>query len=389
MTVDAIDETATQFFTFASLDQPFLLKSGESLPEVTIAYETYGELSPDRDNAILVFHALTGSQHATGHSPSVPGVGGRWTTECQTGWWSEFIGPGKAIDTDRFFVISANYLGGCYGSTGPSSFNPATGMAYGSQFPSVEFCDTVDANVQLVEHLGIDKLHAVIGASTGGILCLSLATRYPDLVDIVIPIASGARLTPLQTIHNHEQIVAIESDPAFCGGDFYDNPLQPDRGLSLARMIGHKTFVSLASLERRASAEASGINGARPIQTEHPIESYMRHQGQKFVARFDANTYLLNMKAWQSYDLAAEAGVDDLGDLFTLAKNQHYMVFSIDSDVCFFPDEQDELVSYLRKADVPHRRITVHSEKGHDSFLLEPRLFAPHITDTLTNPWHD
>ena len=387
--VKNIGEISTRFFTFGTQDRPFTLRSGESLPEVTVAYETYGELSPNRDNAILVFHALTGSQHAAGFCEAVPGVGSRWTSECQTGWWNGFIGPGKAIDTDQFFVITANYLGGCYGTTGPSSIDPITNEPYGSTFPRVGFCDTVDTNVRLLEHLGIEKLHAVIGASTGGIMCLSLATRYPDLVDIVIPIASGARLTALQTIHNLEQIVAIESDPSFAGGDFYNQPTRPDNGLALARMIGHKTFVSLGWLEQRARTETLSGNGSRNHQMEHSIESYMWHQGSKFIDRFDANSYLLNMRAWQRYDLAAEAGVDDLNDLFTLSKNQHYMVFSIDSDVCFYPDEQDELIGYLKNSDVPHRRITVHSEKGHDSFLLEPRLFAPHLTDTLTNAWHD
>ncbi len=389
MTLASIGSTTTRFFRFGTTGDGFVLKSGESLREATLAFETYGELSPDRDNAVLVFHALTGSQHAAGTCESVPGIGDRWTGECQSGWWDAFIGPGKAIDTDRFFVIAANYLGGCYGSTGPSSLDPTTGKAYGSSFPRIGFSDTVDANVRLVEHLGIEKLHAVVGASTGGIMCLSLATRYPDLVDIVIPIASGARLTALQTIHNLEQIVAIESDPAFAGGDYYDQLTQPDRGLALARMIGHKTFVSLDWLEQRARAETAEGVGPGSHRIDSPLESYMWHQGNKFIKRFDANSYLVNMKAWQSFDLAAEAGFDDLNDVFTLSKNHRYMVFSIDSDVCFYPDEQDDLVSYLKTADVPHRRITVHSEKGHDSFLLEPRLYAPHIADTLVNTWHD
>lgn len=389
MTLPSVGTTATRFFTFGTEQDPFGLASGQSLPEVTIAYETYGELTPNRDNAVLVFHALTGSQHSAGHCESVPGIGDRWTSECQTGWWDAFIGPGKAIDTDRFFVITANYLGGCYGSTGPSSIDPRTDVPYGSAFPKIAFCDTVDANVRLVEHLGIDRLHAVIGASTGGVMCLSLATRYPDMVDIVIPIASGASLTALQTIHNLEQIVAIESDPAFAGGDYYNKPAHPDDGLALARMIGHKTFVSLGWLEQRARSEVPIHDGHGKHRIVNPLESYMWHQGRKFIGRFDANSYLLNMKAWQSFDLAAEAGVDDLTDLFTMSKNHYYMVFSIDSDVCFHPAEQDALVSLLKTAHVPHRRITVHSEKGHDSFLLEPRLFAPHLADTLTNPWHD
>jgi homoserine O-acetyltransferase len=304
MTLRSVGTVATQFFTFGTREEPFTLTSGETLPEVTLAYETYGELTPDRDNAVLVFHALTGSQHAAGHNPSVPGIGDRWTAECRTGWWDGFIGPGKAIDTDRFFVITANYLGGCYGSTGPSTLNPETNQPYGSMFPQVGFCDTVDANIKLIEHLGIEKLHAVIGASTGGVMCLSLATRYPDMVDIVIPIAAGARLTALQTLHNLEQIVAITTDPRFCDGDYYNQPTGPDNGLALARMIGHKTFVSLASLEQRARTETPIHDGPPTYRIDDPLESYMWHQGTKFVNRFDANSYLQNMRAWHTFDLA-------------------------------------------------------------------------------------
>ncbi len=389
MTPGSVGTTTTRFFTFATADDPFPLKSGESLPEVTLAYETYGELTPERDNAVLVFHALTGSQHSAGFTASVPGVDGRWTSECQAGWWDSFIGPGKAIDTGRFFVITANYVGGCYGSTGPSSIDPRTGAPYGSSFPMVGFCDMVDTNVRLLEHLGIERLHAVIGASTGGVMCLSLATRYPGMVDIVIPVASGARLTSLQTIHNFEQITAIESDPAFAGGDYYDTQDKPDDGLALARMIGHKTFISLGFLKERAHDETPPGSGPGTYRIENPLESYMWHQGSKFTSRFDANSYLVNMRAWQTFDLAAEAGVDSLAELFERSTNHHYMVFSIDGDVCFYPEEQEELSGYLKAAGVRHRHITVHSEKGHDSFLLEPRLYAPHLMDTLTNPWRE
>lgn len=382
----SVGAVETQFFTFGSEAEPFRLKSGESLAEVTVAYETYGELNRDADNAILVFHALTGSQHAAGFNGAVPGIGDRWTDECQVGWWDAFIGPGRAIDTDRFFVVSANYLGGCYGSTGPSSLDPATGLPYGSSFPSIGFCDIVDAQVHLLEHLGISSLHAAIGGSTGGVMCISLATRYPDMVDVVIPVAAGARVTALQTIQNFEQVVAIENDPAYAGGDYYPG-LGPERGLMLARMIGHKTFVSLAAMEERARAEVLDVEGPGAYVVTSPIESYMWHQGRKFIGRFDANSYVRIIEAWQTFDLAAEAGVGDLYELFRAAKHQRYMVFSIDSDVCFYPDEQDDLARYLKASDVAHRRITVHSDKGHDSFLLEPGLFAPHLIDTLTKAW--
>ena len=379
--------THTRFFTFGSADDPFVLRSGQHLDEVTVAYETYGELNADHSNAILVFHALTGSQHAAGYTATVDGVGDRWTEECQRGWWDGFIGPGKALDTSRFFVVCANYIGSCYGSTGPSTIDPATGRPYGGRFPSVTFADMVDTQVRLLQHLGIERLHAAVGASTGGLMALSLATRYPDLVDVVIPIASGVRVTALQKIHNFEQITAIENDPDYADGD-YDAGPTPERGLRLARMIGHKTFVSLAAMEERARLEVvDRSEGPGTYRIAEALESYMWHQGHKFVSRFDANSYLRIMEAWQRFDLAAEAGVDHLGELFRRCKHQHYMVFSIDSDVCFYPEEQSELAALLKADDVPHRRITVHSEKGHDSFLLEPRLYEPHLVDTLTNPW--
>ncbi len=383
MSETSVGRVETRFFTFGSPDDPFRLQCGAELSEVTLAYETYGALDADASNAIVVFHALTGSQHAAGYNPSVAGVGDRWTEEAHVGWWDSFIGPGRALDTDRFFVICANYLGGCYGSTGPTSIDPATGEPYASSFPDVCFADMVDAHLPLFRHLGISKLHAAVGGSTGGLMVLSLATRYPDLVDVVIPIATGVRTTALQLIHNFEQINAIENDPRFLGGDYYGSA-PPDGGLGLARMIGHKTFVSLRSLEDRARDEVlDHSEGPGTYGLNHVLESYMWHQGQKFVRRFDANSYLRIMKAWQTVDLVAEAGLDDFTELFTRCKHQRYMVFSIDSDVCFYPDEQAEMARFLELADVPYRWITVHSDKGHDSFLVEPELFTPHLVDTL------
>ncbi len=371
----------SRFFELGSKLEPIKLRSGEQLSEVTLAYEMYGELNADRDNAILVFHALTGSQHAAGFNPSVLGVGALWTDECQSGWWEEFIGPGRALDTDRFAVICVNYLGGCYGSTGPSSVNPDTDEPYGSSFPEVSFCDIVDSQIPLLDHLGIVRLHAVTGASVGGIMCLSLATRFPDRVRIVIPIAAGLRVTPLQLLHNFEQANAIITDADFVGGDYYDGP-NPDGGLALARMIGHKTFVSLQAMEERARDEV-GNEFARPIRISNPLESYMWHQGQKFVQRFDANSYLRLMQAWQTSDLLGEAGVSNFDELFSPCRHQRHMVFSIDSDVCYYPEEQVALVAALKQAQVPVRHVTVHSDKGHDAFLLEPELFEPHLTQTL------
>ena len=372
----------TRFHTFAT-EKPFILQNGDRMGPITLAYETHGELNAKRDNAILIFHALSGSHHVAGFMESVPGIGDRWNNECQVGWWDAFVGPGRAIDTERFFVVCANYLGGCYGSTGPWSNEPTTSKPYGSNFPRLTIADVVDSQISLLDDLRIDCLHAVIGPSLGGLMCLSLATRYPDRVNTVIPIAASLHVKPLQLIHNFEQICAIEQDPNFCGGDYYEAD-PPDRGLALARMISHKNYVSLHTMEDRAGQEIRSPNtdfSWYPVS--NPLESYMLHQGSKFIERFDANSYLNIVGMWQSFNLLKESGVFDLKTLFHRCRNQRYLIFSIDSDVCFYPDAQEEMARELKEAGVTCMRITVHSEKGHDSFLLEPELFTPHLAYSL------
>ena len=378
--MSSIGRVQTRFVTF---DEGMDLRNGDRLAPVTIAYEQYGSLNEDRSNAVLLFHALTASQHAAGINEEVPGVDGRWTRDVHIGWWDGFIGPGKALDTDKVAVICANYIGSCYGSTGPSTLDPATGRRYGSTFPRIDLADVVDSQIALLDHLGIDRLHAVTGGSVGGLMALSLATRYPERVEVVIPIAAGLGVTALQRIHNFEQSLAIENDPLFNGGDYYEGP-RPDRGLSLARMIGHKTFVSLHAMEERARSEVVDRDETGGyVQITNPLESYMWHQGASFVERFDANSYLHIMELWQTFDLLGQAGVESLDELLRRCRDQRFMVFSIDSDVCFYPDEQEELASALKRAGVPVRRITVHSDRGHDAFLVEPELFAPHLRDSL------
>ena len=374
----------TKFFRHHA---PFVLRTEESLPEFTLAYETYGTLNEEGSNAILLFHALTGSQHAAGLNTSVAGVGDRWTSECHVGWWDLFIGPRRALDTDKYFVICANFLGGCYGSTGPSSINPLTGKPYGGNFPTLRFADIVDAQLLLVDHLGISKLHAVVGSSVGGIMALSLATRYPDRVKNIISIGSGYQTAMPQRILNFEQIFAIESDPNFNSGNYpVDSP--PDQGLALARMIGHKTFVSLHTLEQRAQSQIRNQeDNLSWYELRNGVESYMLHQGRKFVTRFDANTYLRILDAWQWFDLLREAEVESHEELFSRCRDQRYLIFSIDSDVCFYPAEQAALEKILTDNQVPNTHITVHSEKGHDSFLLEPLLFYPHLAYALEGGW--
>lgn len=373
----------TRWFDLATPRKPFYLLSGEGLNSARLAFETYGELSPNRDNAILIFHALSGSQHAAGYNPTIPEVGSLWTEECHHGWWDGFIGPGKALDTDRFFLICVNYLGGCYGSTGPASIDPGTGEPYGPRFPQLTISDIVNSQMALLDHLGIGVLHAAVGASLGGLLALSLATRYPERVRTVIPFATGVTVTPIQRLHNFEQICAIEADPAFCGGNYHGKS-RPDRGLAVARMIGHKTFVSQEALAERARDEVVRRDDSLAwYQLRSPLESYMLHAGQKFVQRFDANTYLRILDAWQRFDLVREAVATDLVGLFQRCRRQQYLVFSIDSDCCFYPEEQAALVRVLKQAGVDATRITVHSDKGHDSFLLEPHLYRPFLRAIL------
>ncbi|MCX7869422.1 MAG: homoserine O-acetyltransferase, partial [Terrimicrobiaceae bacterium] len=362
--------------------EPFRLKCGERLEGFTLAYETYGRLNRAKSNAILLFHAMTGSQHAAGLNTSVPGVDNRWTPEMHVGWWDEFIGPGRALDTREYFIICANYLGGCYGSTGPCSPRDDSGRRWGAAFPTLRMADIVDSQMRLLDALGIRTLHGVVGASIGGYLCLSLATRHPRRARNVIMIASGLETTVLQRLMNFEQIAAIEMDPDFRGGDYVE---QPARGLAAARRIAHKTFVSLAHLRARARGEV--VATAPPFggwyEMNHPVESYMLHQGEKFVSRFDANTYLRILDAWQWFDLAAEAGSRNLESLLARCRRQTFLVFSVDSDGCFPPAEQKRLVEALEAAGVPATWITVHSGKGHDAFLLEPGLFSPHIRQAL------
>ena len=375
-----IGHVQTKLFHFAEdTEEPFRFQDGSALNNLRLAYETYGELNERKDNAVLVFHALSGSAHAAGINTDLPEAGGLWTDECHVGWWDGYIGPGRAIDTNTFFVICANYIGGCYGSTDARSINPETGKPYGREFPMFTISDIVDSQLLLLDHLGIRTLHAAIGPSTGGMLTLNLATRYPDRVRNILPMSSGMTVSTLQRILNFEQIYAIEEDPDFNGGNYYDGE-PPRRGLALARMIAHKTYVSLNTLEQRARGEIVRREPElRAYKLTNAMESYMLHQGQKFVERFDANTYLRIVSAWQRYDLLHDANVQTIKELFERCRHQRALVFSIDTDVCFYPEEQVELVRCMKNAGMNCHHITAHSDKGHDAFLLEPDLFAPHI----------
>lgn len=368
----------TQFLPIAHPGKPFVLENGAKIPEARLAFQTWGTLNAERSNAILVFHALTGSHHAAGLDEHGP-ANGFWVNSVREGWWNDFFGPGKALDPTKYFILCANYLGGCYGSTGPSDINPETGKPYGRAFPYPSVSDIVDSQLHLLEHFGIDRLFAVIGGSVGGFMAMDFAIRYPNRVRTVIPIASGLRATVLAKAMNFEQIFAIAEDAHFKGGDYYGGET-PWRGLALARMICHKTFISLNVMEERAQdvlIQPDDLLAGYLL--EHKIESYMLHQGKKFVKRFDANSYLRILNAWQSFDLPGKLGGGNVAKTFAPCRDQYWLVFSISSDVCFYPSEQQEIVDALKANNVHHIYITAHSDKGHDSFLLEPDLYTPHI----------
>lgn len=375
---------ATKFFTYGENEASKLnLLSGEQLGPVQLAYETHGQLNQNRDNAILVFHTLTGSQHLAGYTPDVPNLDVEWNDFCQTGWWDKLVGPGKAIDTEKYFVICINYLGGCYGTTGPSSLRPATDKHYGGDFPKIEFSDIVNSQIPLLNHLGIEKLYACMGPSLGGMLAIDLAARYPERVERVLPISCGLKATTLTRAHNLEQILAIENDPNFNDGHYYrDAP--PLRGLALARMISHKTFVSLQHIQDRAHDKCEQEKDEFSwYKITTPLESYILHQGRKFLPRFDPNSYLYLIQAWQTFNLLKSSGYRNYSELFSRCRDQKYLVCSIDGDVCFYPEEQEDICQKLRSGGVSVKQISVSSNKGHDAFLVEQELFGPHIKSFL------
>jgi homoserine O-acetyltransferase/O-succinyltransferase len=366
----------TRFLDLPDELLPFKMRSGETLAGVRLAYEIYGEISPKRDNVVLLFHALTGSQHAAGFNPGVDGVE-RWVEENQTGWWEGFIGPGLAVDTDRLAVVCVNYLGGCYGTTGPASLDPGTGMPYGPDFPQVHLADIVASQIALLDRLGVYKLKAAAGASVGALLSLSLAARHPDRVENVITLAGGLGATTLHRMYNFEQKLAIFNDPHFNGGHYYDGTF-PAAGLALARIISHKSFVSIEAIQARARNEIID----HPYVT-HPVESYFWHQGEKLVIRFDANSYLRIIDAWSNYDLLDDTGATNHVEALSVCKDQRWHVFTIDTDACFYPEEQAALVTALEAAGVPVDWVKVSSPKGHDAFLTEPHLFRDALRNAL------
>jgi homoserine O-acetyltransferase/O-succinyltransferase len=337
------------------------LVSGRRLENVQIAYETFGELDPERANAVLVCHALSGDAHvATGPD--------RFGEE-RPGWWEPVVGPGKAIDTQKYFVICSNVLGGCSGTTGPGSADPATNAPYGLRFPLVTVEDMVDAQVALLGHLGIERMACVVGGSMGGMQALSWARRYPERVASVAAIATTWRLAAQSIAFNEVGRTAILGDAAFVDGDYYEQG-QPSHGLAVARMIGHITYLSDDSMREKFGRRLrERAEHAFQFVTEFEVESYLAYQGRKFVERFDANTYLYMTKAMDYFDLSA--GHSTLGEALAGVRSR-FLVLSFSSDWLFPTYQARELVDALKAADAEVSFAEIESPYGHDAFLLEP-----------------
>jgi homoserine O-acetyltransferase len=341
-------------------DSPIKLRGGAELPSFELAYETYGELNAARSNAVLVCHALNASHHVAGFYENDPG---------NVGWWDNLVGPGKPLDPRRFFVVGNNYLGSCFGSTGPASTNPATGKPWGADFPVVTVEDWVEAQARLADHLGIERFAAVIGGSLGAMQALQWALSYPERIRHAIVVAAAARLTPQNIAFNEVARQAIMTDPDFHGGHYYDKGVVPTRGLRLARMIGHITYLSgEAMAEKFGRLLRRGAPGF-DFDVDFEIESYLRHQGDKFSTYFDANTYLRITKALDYFDPAADYG-GDLSAALARAKAA-FLLVSFKSDWRFPPPRSREIVRAL----LDNRRIVSYLELdapgGHDAFLLE------------------
>ena len=369
----------TQHWRFGEPPNELELRSGQKLGPIDVAYETYGELDEGRDNAVLICPALSGDAHVAGwHSPEDP----------KPGWWDVMVGPGKPIDTDRFFVICANCIGGCKGTTGPSSINPATGKPYGLGFPMVTIADMVKVQHALVTQcIGLDKLLCVTGGSMGGMQVLQWAINHPDMVESAIPIASTSQLNAQGIAFDEVGRQAIYSDPNWNQGNYYSAP-SPDRGLAVARMVGHITYLSDRSMHekfgrRLQDRDTVGFDFGPP---DFQVESYLRHQGDSFVQRFDANSYLYITKAMDYFDLVADYG--SLIEAFRGVKSR-FLVISYSGDWLFPTYQSKDIVRALHANGVKASFCEIEFDYGHDAFLLEDAELAEIMRDFLLNVYDE
>lgn len=347
-------------------DQPLRLEAGVNLSPFQIAYQTYGELNAAKSNAVLICHALTGDQHVASTNP----VTGK------PGWWEVLIGPGKIIDTNRFFVICPNVLGSCLGTTGPASANPETGNPYGLELPLITIRDMVRAQAMLVDHLGIDQLFCVIGGSMGGMQVLEWTSSYPERVFCALPMATGTRHSAQNIAFYEAGRQAVMADPDWRGGKYLEAGVRPEKGLAVARMIAHITYLSETALHRKFGRNLQDRSALTfSFDADFQIESYLRHQGMTFVDRFDANSYLYLSRAMDYFDMAADHG-GQLVDAFKGSKTR-FCVVSFTSDWHFPTEESRALVHALNASGASVSFVEIETDKGHDAFLLdEPELFG-------------
>ncbi len=362
----------TKYFTFAHPPDELILESGEKLGPVTLAYETYGKLNKDKSNAILILHALSGDAHVAGYHSK---------RDRKPGWWDNMVGPGKAFDTDKFFIICSNVIGGCKGSTGPSSINPKTGKPYALDFPIITIKDMVNAQKHLIDHLGIKKLLSLAGGSMGGMQVLQWTVSYPEMCLSAIPIATAPYLSAQAIAFDEVGRQAIISDPNWQNGNYYGTGKFPAKGLAIARMIGHITYLSEESMHRKFGRKLQDREKySYKFLTDFQVESYLHHQGDKFVHRFDANSYLYITKAMDYFDVSA--GYKSLKDAFKNVKTK-FLVISFSSDWLFPPHQSKEIVSALRSNGKEVSYVEIDSWYGHDAFLLEEDKLEPVITSFL------
>ena len=357
----------------ARFDEPLALACGRSLASYELIYETYGTLNSAASNAVLICHALSGHHHAAGyHKPE----------DRKPGWWDSCIGPGKPIDTNRFFVVSLNNLGGCNGSTGPSSINPATGKPYGADFPVLTVEDWVHSQARLADRLGIQQWAAVVGGSLGGMQALQWTITYPDRVRHCVDIASAPKLSAQNIAFNEVARQAILTDPEFHGGSFQDQGVIPKRGLMLARMVGHITYLSDDSMGEKFGRELKSDKLNYDFHSvEFQVESYLRYQGEEFSGRFDANTYLLMTKALDYFDPAARHGGDLAASLEHVTAD--YCVMSFTTDWRFSPARSREIVDALIAARKNVCYLDIDSPYGHDAFLIPTPRYIQGFTNYM------
>jgi homoserine O-acetyltransferase len=356
----SIGIVAKKFFTFAEPPSEMGLESDARLGPVTIAYETYGTLAPDRRNAILVLHALSGDSHVAGYYS---------LDDEKPGWWDCMVGPGKGIDTDTFFVICSNVIGSCMGSTGPSSINPATGRAYGLDFPVVTIGDMVAAQKALIDHLGIERLLCVVGGSIGGMQVLEWCVRYPNMVASAIPLATTMRHSALAIAFNEVARQSIMADPNWNHGDYYTGA-KPALGLAVARMIGHITYLSDESMRLKFGRRLQDKSDfSFNFDADFQVESYLRYQGRKFVDRFDANSFLYITKAADYYDLGKQHGEGSAVRALSKARAK-FLVISFTSDWLYPTYQAREILKALKKNGRDVSFCEIEAEWGHDAFLI-------------------